>query len=748
MCADGCFGAGFVLLRCLPVLLAGLAFLLPRMAAGEQYGSMVEKDGPYDNEPVLFVETERVLGTTYWDDLVGDRKLDVDGALDPEAYEIASQADAAFRDGMQPVRVGVVRRGYHFTYRPYGPWLRHQVLLGLPVALSWGHTYQIRRPVQGAEGESEILTFTYGEGPDSGARAIQINHFGYPADGPKLAYVGRMLGTLGPLELGAAAGFRLLDGETGRVVLEGEAVLRRGADHDRAVGHELRELDFTTVREPGRYALEVPGIGRSHVFTIGDDAYRPLLRVMAHSLYHQRCGVDLKPEYTRWTRPACHAQAPILSEHGQHDPGGAFSQLPAKSTGVPRPQAVGGYHDAGDFDRQAHHLLVPQFLLELYEHEPGKFLDGAWRLPESGNGVPDIVDEARWCVDFFARLQDEDGGVHGGVETHQHPAWGMPPWEDGEEWYVYSTDPATSLLFAATAAWLSRTYAELGRSEDAAEFLGRARRAWDWAMAHEDDLPERTNLDQGMTNDDLIAHAALELYRATGEAARHERFVEHFRLAREPDLDLHAYSNWHGQVLATSYASEKVHPTDADLVAICRASMLRAADATLANIESTAYREGRDPGRLIWWGAGTGANYHQPLMRAWFLTGEPKYRDGCIHIAGTWLGVNPLGVTWITGAGYRCVANVLNMRSHNDGIPEPVPGLPIFGPLALREQKLADNPWYDVYYKTFLPAREETPELYQFAAMHWHAMSTEYRVDVYQAPCVTLMFFVGPTLEP
>jgi hypothetical protein len=135
-------------------------------------------------------------------------------------------------------------------------------------------------------------------------------------------------------------------------------------------------------------------------------------------------------------------------------------------------------------------------------------------------------------------------------------------------------------------------------------------------------------------------------------------------------------------------------------------------------------------------------------MRAWFLTGDPKYRDGCVHIADTWLGVNPLGVTWITGAGYRCVANVLNMRSHNDGIPEPVPGLPVFGPLALRENELASNPWYDVYYKTFLPPQEETPELHQFAALHWHAMSLEYRVDVYQAPCVTLMFFLGAPLSP
>jgi endoglucanase len=749
MPAEHCFAEMQTAFRCVALLLAASALLLPRSAVAEQYGSMVEKDGPYDNESVLFVETESVLGTTYWDNLAEGSRLDLDAALDPNVYEVTSETDAAFRQGLRPVRVGVVRRGYHFTYRPYGPWLRHQILLELAEPLKWGHAYSVRRPVQGAGGESETLAFSYGEGPDSGARAIQINHFGYLAGGPKIACVGRWLGTLGTLPLGdKIRSFRLLDAETERVVFEGPAAPRRGADHDRAVGHELLELDFTAIREPGAYLLEVPGIGRTHPFAIGDEAYRPLLRIMAHSLYHQRCGIELKPEYTSWTRPACHLQAPVLSEHGQHDGGGAFSQLPAKSTGIPMPQAVGGYHDAGDFDRQAHHLLVPQFLLELYEHQPEKFVDGAWHLPESGNGVPDIVDEARWCVGFFARLQDDDGGVHGGVETHQHPAWGMPPWEDREEWYVYAKDPATSLLFAATAAWLSRTYAGLGKAEDASSFLDRARRSYDWAMAREEDLPARTNLDQGMTADDLVAHAALELYRATGETVFHDVFLERFRLAREPGLDLHAYSNWHGQMPATSYASEAVHPTDADLVAACRAAVVRAADATLGNIEATAYREGRDPGRLIWWGAGTGANYHQPLMRAWFLTGEPKYRDGCVHIAGTWLGVNPLGVTWITGAGYRCVANVLNMRSHNDGIPEPVPGLPIFGPLALREKELASNPWYDVYYNTFLPPREETPELYQFAALHWHAMSLEYRVDVYQAPCVQLMFFLGPTLEP
>jgi hypothetical protein len=60
----------------------------------------------------------------------------------------------------------------------------------------------------------------------------------------------------------------------------------------------------------------------------------------------------------------------------------------------------GGWHDAGDWDREDWHPTVSNELLLTYELAPHKFRDGELNIPESGNGIPDIVDEARWVSIF------------------------------------------------------------------------------------------------------------------------------------------------------------------------------------------------------------------------------------------------------------------------------------------------------------------------------------------------------------
>jgi hypothetical protein len=56
-----------------------------------------------------------------------------------------------------------------------------------------------------------------------------------------------------------------------------------------------------------------------------------------------------------------------------------------------------------------------------YELAPQKFRDGELNIPESGNGIPDIVDEAKWGVDFYKRIQRPDGGVSVGFFEESHP---------------------------------------------------------------------------------------------------------------------------------------------------------------------------------------------------------------------------------------------------------------------------------------------------------------------------------------
>ena len=147
----------------------------------------------------------------------------------------------------------------------------------------------------------------------------------------------------------------------------------------------------------------------------------------ARVLYHQRSGIELEAQYTDWTRAVdfhpSQGDTVILSDWRYMDGGNAFTELPTYATGQTA-DYWGGWHDAGDWDRNHNHLGGASALLYVYEFNPPLFSDNELNIPESGNGIPDIIDEAAWTVDFMKRLQSPSGAVRGGLETTNHPREG------------------------------------------------------------------------------------------------------------------------------------------------------------------------------------------------------------------------------------------------------------------------------------------------------------------------------------
>ncbi len=136
---------------------------------------------------------------------------------------------------------------------------------------------------------------------------------------------------------------------------------------------------------------------------------------MARALYHNRSGIALQRPYTEFQRPAPHNPKLTPGFAGKlrytrvrwpewGSEGGDAKKLMADSHG-PLEDTWGWYQDAGDWDSYYTHLRVAQELLLVYEMGPGKFRDGELNIPESGNGVPDILDEAAWLPRFCQRLR-------------------------------------------------------------------------------------------------------------------------------------------------------------------------------------------------------------------------------------------------------------------------------------------------------------------------------------------------------
>ncbi|MEW6751661.1 MAG: glycoside hydrolase family 9 protein [Candidatus Latescibacterota bacterium] len=257
----------------------------------------------------------------------------------PAGYALGSSTDAALASPAHPERVGVLAT----VDSVGGEWLavagavRRQVTLVFPQGMRRGHAYALQvanRPLQ-------TFRFTYDDAALING-SVKANQVGYLPQGPKYGYAGNYLGTAGMMPI-APDTFEVRQSDGGRPAFAGRPSLR-GEDL-RLSGELVYECDFTALGTPGSYYLYVPGVGRSHEFRIGPDAYHEALRTALRALYYQRCGMALEAPYAdaRYLRPACHLRDGYIHRTQADSPLYGDEEIGSR---VPM---VGGWHDAGEY---------------------------------------------------------------------------------------------------------------------------------------------------------------------------------------------------------------------------------------------------------------------------------------------------------------------------------------------------------------------------------------------------------------
>jgi endoglucanase len=469
-------------------------------------------------------------------------------------------------------------------------------------------------------------------------RCLQVDSVGYePTDAAKAGMMGGWRGTAGALEFGGHTDvFYVVSGPSGSNVYQGIPALL--AANDPESGARVYGLDFSAVAVPGRYRLHVPGVGWSVPFVIGSDAHAPVRRALLRALYHQRCGTAIGPPYTEHAHAACHT-APAKLVTFYHSLDAAMKELPGK---VATPEQLidgrGGWHDAGDYDRAGWHIFVVTSLLDAYTLCPGLF-DDATGIPESGNGVPDILDEVRWGLAWFARMQDpDDGGLFYRIETVDY-GYRMPE-DDDQQLYAMAKYPKYTCFYSAGAAQAARVLEPFISSNEYAELIGRARAAYAYARAH--DAPR-----------EAVSRAAAELFLTTGAQEYQRAF-----------LASGVTSSW-------NYAVSPRADLDAAAREACRAAVRAQGDRCIGQMEAHAYpccervgaRAGMDAAQCV---------------RAAVVSGRDEYLDAARTLVHAQLGLNALRRSWVTGIGVDPPEEVTHAPSLRTR--KTVPGLPIFGP--------------------------------------------------------------------
>ena len=344
--------------------------------------------------------------------------------------------------------------------------------------------------------------------------------------------------------------FRVVNASTEAAGLQSESVPIKAVTG--AFLH-CRELDFSALRTPGRYVVEMADV-KSDTFTVANDVYRKVLSYPLQYLLEQRCGSN--PAFGK----PCHQHDGIVVD-GPHN--------------GKRIDAVGGYHDASDYLR---FLITTSYvagnLLVTYKEFPALWDD---RLDLNGtanpNGVPDILDEARWGIEWMLKLNPSEGELyHQVADDRDHAFWDLPfrdstdyGWGRGDARPVYEATGSPQGLFehknastgiANIAGRTSAVFAlasflwreKLGDTEFSAllgrkakELYNAGKRSYGCSESVPCKAPYRYH---EKTFYDDLEWAAAELYRLTGERSYLDEAIAFSLLAAdtswmEKDTTLH-----------------------------------------------------------------------------------------------------------------------------------------------------------------------------------------------------------------
>ena len=453
----------------------------------------------------------------------------------------------------------------HLKQKPNGPagiqTRDHWYCLKLPAPLKPGAEYTLD---VGQHGLKETFVF---DPSRLRSEAVHVSHVGFRPDDPaKIGFLSYWSGTGGAITYSQAHPFKVIDLKTGKPHSNGVAELRVRKDeksygvHSKGRNYALSDVwvcDFSDLNEPGEYVLCVDGIGCSYPFRIARDAWDVPTRVSLRGFFHHRAGQEWKEPWADWDQPrAFHpdndedywelskSQLDMELMGGRHEDYMGTGKFNEWKTGKKVPNAWGGYYDAGDYDRHSAHLICSRNMLELLELFPDYYRSFALPIPESGNRLPDLLDEALWAIDLYRRTQRDDGGIYGGIETNGHPNKGEPAFLDSLTRYVFAPDPRSSWRYAASAARAAYVLDRLNEKTAADTYLQSAIKAMQWA---EKEYATRSSYFEKHKSwwqiEDYRNLAAVALYRVTADESWRSVFENTCVFKESPAVSQHGKGN-------------------------------------------------------------------------------------------------------------------------------------------------------------------------------------------------------------
>jgi endoglucanase len=365
---------------------------------------------------------------------------------------------------------------------------------------------------------------------------IVVDQFGYRPAAEKIAVARNpQMGFDAPGSFVPGAVYALVDAHTGQRLLEHAPTPWNAGAVDPSSGDKAWWFDFSSVATPGDYfVLDETRAVRSDVFSISDTVYRDVLAQAVRMLFYQRDGFAKTAQFAGagWVDSAAHVKA-------AQDPHARLYSAPNDAT--TEKDVQGGWFDAGDENKYTSWGASDVIeLLRAYTENPSAFHDD-YNIPESGNGVPDLLDEVKWELDWLLRMQNADGSVMSVVGEDS----ASPPSSATKQTLYGPATTGASLSCAAAFAYASTVFGSVSSQYGA--YAGQLRTAalgaWAWAQqnpgvtfynsgviaAGEQELVEKTGTKYNLPMRKL--EAAVYLFELTGDPTYRDFFDANYMQA-------------------------------------------------------------------------------------------------------------------------------------------------------------------------------------------------------------------------
>lgn len=456
----------------------------------------------------------------------------------------------------------------------------------------------------------------------------------------------------------------------------------KGLDADSV--DNVHELDFSDFDKEGTYYLEAENGAKSREFTIGNgEMYSYMLYDSLNYFYQNRSGIEIESRYITSGDAASLARAA-----GHPTDNATIEQTWGYSGSSGTQDVTGGWYDAGDHGKYVVNggislwTMQNQYEIALKNRSEAAYSDGAMSIPENSNGYPDLLDEARYEMEWMFKMMVKDGDFANMVYHKAHDikwtALALNPADDPEERIIKPPTTAATLNMAACAAQAYRLWKDIDPAF-AEQCLSNSKLAYEAAKKHPDMYaPLDESVGGGPYGDDDASDefywAACELYLATGDGVYKSDLEgsEYYmkidtKLSGGEDVDSSGSFNWgHTSALGSLSLALNTDKLDGSAKDKLKDQICAAADYYNELIDKQGYGQPYESGTVNYiidrkgyiWGSNSFIVNNCIIMAyAYELSGEDDYLEGVVSGMDYILGRNPMDYSYVTGYGSHAVAN-------------------------------------------------------------------------------------------